>query len=75
MYLMKDRVDFQGDLQAAVDNAEDLTGGDIKEVCRRVILSAARVAINEDPEAASKLSILESDLVKALDRWKLSKGF
>lgn len=74
MYLTGERLKFQGDFQSIATNAEGLTGGDIKEVCRRVTLQAARCAIEESPLSECQVSVTENDLLKTLDRWKLSSG-
>jgi transitional endoplasmic reticulum ATPase len=74
MYLSGERVGFEGDFAAAAREAEGLTGGDIEEVCRRVTLQAARRALetvtgtSEEPAVA----VSESDLLKMLDKWKLT---
>ncbi len=74
MYLDKDGVCFSGDFEKAAANAQGLTGGDIEEVCRRVILVSARHALEANPDAACEVNITEEDLLKMLDRWKLAAG-
>ncbi len=74
MYLQNERVSFSGDLASLARNAEGLTGGDIKEVCRRVILRRARKSIEEDPSSLDDLTVSEQDVQKVLDRLRLSAG-
>jgi transitional endoplasmic reticulum ATPase len=74
MYLNKGNVCFSGDLSRAADNSQGLTAGDIEGVCRRVILQAAKNTLQADPSATCEISILEDDLIKMLDRWKLAAG-
>lgn len=75
MYLDKSAVCFSGDYEKAAANAEGLTGGDIEEVCRRVMLVSARHALEANPGVACEVIISEEDLLKMLDRWKLAAGF
>jgi transitional endoplasmic reticulum ATPase len=72
MYLSGERVGFEGDFTRAAHEADGLTGGDIEEVCRRVTLQAARAALEGATAAAPSLTISESDLLKMLDKWKLT---
>ncbi|MBI5250631.1 MAG: AAA family ATPase [Desulfomonile tiedjei] len=72
MFLNKDKVRFHGDFNAATDISESLTGGDIEEVCRRVILQAAHCALDSHSAPLCEVEITENDVLKMLDRWKLS---
>jgi SpoVK/Ycf46/Vps4 family AAA+-type ATPase len=74
MYLNKGNVCFDGDFHRAADNSQGLAPGDIEGVCRRVILQAVKRTLQEDPSAACEVAILEEDLLKMLDRWKLAAG-
>jgi transitional endoplasmic reticulum ATPase len=71
MYLSNERICFDGDLIKAATDADGLTGGDIEEVCRRVILEAARLALEEGPREACHVTVFETNLLKMLDHWKL----
>ena len=71
MYLSRDRVRFRGDLEVAVPASAGLTGGDIKEACRRSILVAARCLMESGPTDGCQVEIDESSLLKTLDRFKL----
>ncbi len=73
-YLCKERVRYAGAFDVAAAGAESLTGGDIEEVCRRVILQAARCALNTNPDPTCHVTISEDELLKMLDRWKLTAG-
>ncbi|MFC1834306.1 AAA family ATPase [Thermodesulfobacteriota bacterium] len=75
MFLQKERVEFQGDYEGLARNADDLTGGDIEEVCRRSILQSARCALEEEPELPCKVAISQDDLLEMLNRWKLTAEF
>ncbi len=72
MFLNKDKVHFKGGFSEISDIAEGLTGGDIAEVSRRVILQAAHCAIDADAGPVCEVEITENDVLKMLDRWKLS---
>lgn len=74
MYLNKGNVCFDGDFHRAADNSQGLAPGDIEGVCRRVILQAVKRTLQADPSAACEVAILEEDLLKMLDRWKLAAG-
>jgi transitional endoplasmic reticulum ATPase len=72
MYLSGASVLFEGDLHRAALEAEGLSCGDIEEICRRVMLHAARVALEKHDPPPDRITIPEADLLKTLDRWKLS---
>jgi transitional endoplasmic reticulum ATPase len=73
-YLQNGRVGFSGDLASLAGNSEGLSGGDIKEACRRVILHRARKCIEENPCGLDDLIVYEQDVLKVLDRWTLTAG-
>jgi transitional endoplasmic reticulum ATPase len=71
-YLDRKKLKISGDLERVVQESAGLAGGDIAEVCRRVILQAARRLLEKDPCAtAGEVEISEEELLKALDRWRL----
>lgn len=72
MFLNRERVTFSGDLERISPHAQGLTGGDIEEICRRVILKAARCLVDADPTAACRVTISEEDLLKTLDLWGIT---
>ncbi len=72
MYLDRRGVKFDGDLAAAVREAEGLTGGHIKEICRRAILASARCLMESDSARACEVTLTETDLLKAVDGLKLA---
>lgn len=53
---------------------QGLTGGDIEEDCRRAVLQAARCALHQDGGEVSKVTVPEGDLLKILDRWRLTSS-
>jgi len=73
-YLTKERVTFHGDTAVAAAQAGGLTAGDIEEVCRRLILQAARSAMEQENVKPEAVTISEEDVLKMLDRWKLTAG-
>jgi len=75
MFLTSGKVEFKGEFKKAAQSAEGLTGGDIEEVCRRVILQAARSAAEKGAESGCEITVSEDDALKMLDRWKLTAGF
>ncbi len=74
-YLERDRVTFTGDLAAVEKAAEGLAAGDIEEVCRRVVLQAARCAQADGTLEDCRVVISEDDALKALDRRRLVSRF
>jgi transitional endoplasmic reticulum ATPase len=72
MYLNRDRISFQGDLVVLARDSDGLSAGDIKEVCSRAVLQAARHSIDRASSGSTELSLSEDDVLKALDRWKLT---
>ena len=72
MYLAHDRVRFQGDVTTLARDSEGLAGGDIEEICRRAILQAARCAIEGGMAEGCDLLLTEDDLLKTMDRWRLT---
>lgn len=73
MYLSKKKIKLSGDLERAVAVSEELSGGDIEEVCRRVVLQSARCALEQEGIIPCQVTIsVENDLLKALDRWRLT---
>ena len=75
LYLTRERVCFDGDFEVIAGNADGLSGGDIEEVCRRVLLQAAKSALEERPEDTCEVSISQDEVLKMLDRWQLAAGF
>ena len=73
-YLRKESICFNGTFSRAAADSEELTAGDIEEVCRRVILQAARVALEVDSNVRCEVHVSEDGLLKMLDRWKLAAG-
>jgi transitional endoplasmic reticulum ATPase len=72
-FLKKEKLRVRGDLDRAATEAEGLSGGDIEEVCRRVILQAARRAMAKDPTCPGLVEVVvEDDILKTLDRWRLT---
>lgn len=66
--LAGDNVTFDGDFAVAASNSEGLTAGDIVEICRRVILQAAKRVLEANPEAPGPIAVSEDELLKMLDR-------
>lgn len=54
--------------------SDGLTGGDIREVCRRVILRAARKALEERGLHPGVFTVTGDDVEKTLDTWRLREG-
>ncbi len=75
LHLNRNGVTFEGDLSGAVRESEGLTGGHIKEVCRRAILTSARCFMETDPAGVCQVTLTETDLLKAMDRLKLGADF
>lgn len=72
MFLNTAKVRFQGDFKAIANSSEGLTGADVEEVCRRVVLQAAHCAIDADSGPVCEVEITENDVLKMLDRWRLT---
>lgn len=74
MYLSGERVSFEGGLEVIAAHAVGLSGGDIKEICRRVVLKDVRSAVERGDGIIGQVTVSENDVLKMLDRWKLSSG-
>jgi transitional endoplasmic reticulum ATPase len=72
MYLVKDKVSFTGDYENLAANSEGLTGRDIAETCRRVILQRAKRDLECNCVPITNLEISEEEVLKALDRRRFS---
>ena len=73
MFLERENVDFSGSCAEASRMSQGLTGGDIEEVSKRVLLQAARKAVEHGADVDGRLTIKGEDLLKMLDRWRLSR--
>jgi transitional endoplasmic reticulum ATPase len=71
-YFPTENIDIEGDFRTAAENADGLSGADIEEVCRRVVLKAARAAVDRGTTEATRLAVAEEEILKMLDRWKLT---
>ncbi|HMK34395.1 MAG TPA: ATP-binding protein, partial [Desulfomonilaceae bacterium] len=71
-YLTRERVLFSGDLEKIAENSQRLTGGDIEEVCRQVLLKAARNAVSDNPDHPWQVTVSEQDMLKVLDVWRFT---
>lgn len=72
MFLNFGKVSYEGDLKPIIDKTEGLTGGDIKEICRRAILHGVRHS--EGDYSDDILSLTVDDVERAMDRWKLTRN-
>jgi SpoVK/Ycf46/Vps4 family AAA+-type ATPase len=71
MFLNIGGVNYKGDYQAIISETKGLSGGDIKEICRRAILSGAR---NWSDTEGQELELNQDDALRAIDRWKLTRN-
>lgn len=74
MHLTKERVTCNVDFDKAAAESEGLTGGDIAEVCRRVILQSARCALDDGGDKNCSVTVNQEDVAKMLERWRLTSG-
>lgn len=74
MYLKRDSVVVTDDVQAAVEESEGLSGGDIEEICRRVILQAAKHALESSSGGARNVCVSVDSLLKIMDRFRLTRS-
>lgn len=72
MYLKNDSVVFTDDFRNAVEESEGLTCGDIEEVCKRVILRAAKSAMDERNGAAQTVRVTGDNLIKTIDKFRFT---
>ncbi len=71
LYLQSGNVSFKGNLQEIAANTDELTPGNIEEICRRTVLQAAHCAIDSDSVPPCCVEVTDTDVLKMLDRWKL----
>ncbi len=71
MWLNTPKIKFTGDYHAACRESHGLTGGDIKEICNRVLLQAARKVIESTEAAVNDIEVSSDDLLKMIDFWRL----
>lgn len=70
-WLNTSKIKFTGDYGQACLESEGLTGGDIREVCNRVLLQAAREIIENTDQFPEAIEVTSGSLLKMIDRWKL----
>lgn len=73
-YLSGDRIRFEGDPASVATQSAGLTGGDIREICRRVVLKSARESLEQGDDTSADVRVSENDVLKLLDRWKLTEA-
>jgi len=71
MWLNTPKIKFSGDYEAACRQCKGLTGGEIKDICNRLLLQSARKAIKNRSSAPENVEVLSDDLLKMMDLWKL----
>jgi transitional endoplasmic reticulum ATPase len=72
MFLNTGGVSYGDQYDRIVPETEGLSGGDIKEICRRAVLHGVR----QTPKTRGKedLVLKEDDVLGAIDRWRLTKS-
>ncbi|MGP8282609.1 MAG: AAA family ATPase [Desulfomonilaceae bacterium] len=73
-YLSRDRISYSDDYSVLARESENLSCGDIEEICRMMILNAAKVAMEEKDCALEKLRLTENEALRAIDQWKLMRS-
>lgn len=72
--LLRDRIRYSGDIEPLTSQGEGLSCGDIEEICRRSILNAAKLALENVDMAPESVELSESDVLRAIDQWKLMRS-
>jgi transitional endoplasmic reticulum ATPase len=72
MWLNAGCLRFPGDYSVLCKESEGLSGGEINDVCQRAFLQKARHVIEHVAEPPDEIPIQSDDVIKVLDRWKLT---
>ena len=56
-YLSRDRISYSDDYSVLARESENLSCGDIEEICRMMILNAAKVAMEEKDLRAGEITV------------------
>ncbi len=72
MWLNAGCLRFPGDYSVLCKESEGLSGGEINDVCQRAFLQKARHVIEHLAEPPDEIPIQSDDVIKVLDRWKLT---
>jgi transitional endoplasmic reticulum ATPase len=73
-YLSRERIRYSGELESLVREGEGLSCGDLEEICRRAILSAAKLLLEKEAAAPDGVELTENDLLRSIDQWKLMRS-
>jgi len=73
MWLNAGQLSFLGDYTTLCKESEGLSGGDIHDVCQRALLQTARHVFENPENAPEEIHIASDDVLKVLDRWKLTR--
>ncbi len=73
MWLNTPKIRFSGDLEAACRASEGFTGGEIKDICNRALLDAARKVIETNEAAPEVIHVSIDDVLKMMDLWRLTE--
>lgn len=73
-YLTKDRIRFVGDFSVLSKAAEGFSCGDIEEICRMMILDAAKTSLEEHGGVVELVKLTEDDALRAIDQWRLMRS-
>jgi hypothetical protein len=72
--LSRERIRYSGELESLVREGEGLSCGDLEEICRRAILSAAKLLLEKEAAAPDGVELTENDLLRSIDQWKLMRS-
>ncbi len=73
-YLSRERIRYSGEMESLVREGEGLSCGDLEEICRRAILSAAKLLLEKEAAAPDGVELTENDLLRSIDQWKLMRS-
>jgi transitional endoplasmic reticulum ATPase len=73
MWLNTPKIKFSGDLEAARRASEGFTGGEIKDICNRALLDAARKVIETHNAAPEVIHVSVDNVLKMMDLWRLNE--
>ncbi len=73
-YMSRDRISYSDDYGVLARESESLSCGDIEEICRMMILTAAKAAMEEKGCAPEEICLTENEALRAIDQWKLMRS-
>ncbi|MGC8658619.1 MAG: AAA family ATPase [Desulfomonilaceae bacterium] len=73
-YLARERTRYTDEFSVLANASQGFSCGDIEEICRTIILDAAKRCLEEHNYEADFLELTEHDALSAIDQWKLMRS-